>query len=39
MKAEEYTIEVQLGPGPGTFSYITSDLGHSYIDVNAGYRS
>jgi glutamate N-acetyltransferase/amino-acid N-acetyltransferase len=39
MKSEEYGIEVRLGSGPGTFSYITSDLGHGYIDVNAGYRS
>ncbi len=39
MKAQEYTIELVLGKGPGTFSYITSDLGHGYIDVNAGYRS
>lgn len=39
MRAEEYTIEISLGDGPGTFSYLTSDLGHAYIDVNAGYRS
>ena len=39
MKSEEYIIELILGSGPGTFSYITSDLGHGYIDVNAGYRS
>jgi glutamate N-acetyltransferase / amino-acid N-acetyltransferase len=39
MKASEYEIEVILGSGPGVFSYITSDMGHSYIDVNAGYRS
>lgn len=39
MRAEEYEIEVILGKGPGTFSYITSDMGHSYIDVNAGYRT
>jgi glutamate N-acetyltransferase/amino-acid N-acetyltransferase len=39
MKSEEYGIEVSLGTGPGTFSYITSDLGHSYVDINAGYRS
>lgn len=39
MKAPEYTVELVLGDGPGTFSYITSDLGHAYIDVNAGYRS
>jgi glutamate N-acetyltransferase / amino-acid N-acetyltransferase len=34
-----YSIEVQLGDGPGAFSYLTSDLGHGYVDVNAGYRS
>lgn len=39
MRASEYEIELILGRGPGTFSYITSDLGHSYIDVNAGYRT
>ncbi len=39
MAAEAYTIEVCLGPGPGEFTYITSDLGHGYVDVNAGYRS
>lgn len=39
MQAPEYTIEVELGSGPGQFSYITSDLGHAYIDVNAGYRT
>jgi glutamate N-acetyltransferase/amino-acid N-acetyltransferase len=39
MKAKEYGIELILGKGPGTFSYITSDLGHGYVDVNAGYRS
>lgn len=39
MRAENYTIDVSLGEGPGTFSYLTSDLGHGYVDVNAGYRS
>jgi glutamate N-acetyltransferase/amino-acid N-acetyltransferase len=39
MKEKEYEIEMILGKGPGTFSYITSDLGHGYIDVNAGYRT
>jgi glutamate N-acetyltransferase/amino-acid N-acetyltransferase len=34
-----YTIEIGLGSGAGEFSYLTSDLGHSYVDVNAGYRS
>jgi glutamate N-acetyltransferase/amino-acid N-acetyltransferase len=39
MANEEYTVEFSLGSGPGSFSYFTSDLGHSYVDVNAGYRS
>lgn len=36
---EAYTVELSLGEGPGSFSYFTSDLGHGYVDVNAGYRS
>jgi glutamate N-acetyltransferase / amino-acid N-acetyltransferase len=39
MQAESFTIELELGAGPGRFTYLTSDLGHSYVDVNAGYRS
>jgi glutamate N-acetyltransferase/amino-acid N-acetyltransferase len=34
-----YVIEVELGSGPGEFVYLTSDLGHGYVDVNASYRS
>jgi glutamate N-acetyltransferase/amino-acid N-acetyltransferase len=34
-----YTITLVLGDGPGRAAYLTSDLGHSYVDVNAGYRS
>lgn len=34
-----YTITLALGDGPGRASYLTSDLGHGYVDVNAGYRS
>jgi glutamate N-acetyltransferase / amino-acid N-acetyltransferase len=34
-----YLIEIQLGDGPGAFSYLSSDLGHGYVDINAGYRS
>lgn len=36
---KEYVIHVQLGSGGGKSRYLTSDLGHSYVDVNAGYRS
>jgi glutamate N-acetyltransferase / amino-acid N-acetyltransferase len=39
LKGPSYKIEVSLGSGPGAFSYLTSDLGHGYVDVNADYRS
>jgi glutamate N-acetyltransferase / amino-acid N-acetyltransferase len=34
-----YVVDLVLGSGPGSFTYLTSDLGHGYVDVNAGYRS
>ena len=39
LKKPSYTITLRLGDGPGEFRYLTSDLGHGYVDVNAGYRS
>ncbi len=39
MAAESFSVEIALGSGPGAFSYLTSDLGHGYVDVNASYRS
>lgn len=39
LQQPEYRIELVLGSGSGEFSYLTSDLGHGYVDVNAGYRS
>jgi glutamate N-acetyltransferase / amino-acid N-acetyltransferase len=39
LKTPSYKIEIGLGTGPGAFSYLTSDLGHGYVDVNADYRS
>jgi glutamate N-acetyltransferase/amino-acid N-acetyltransferase len=39
MQAESFNVELRLGSGDGHFTYLTSDLGHSYVDVNAGYRS
>jgi glutamate N-acetyltransferase/amino-acid N-acetyltransferase len=39
LRGPSYKIEVGLGSGPGAFSYLTSDLGHGYVDVNADYRS
>ncbi|HEX9619841.1 MAG TPA: bifunctional glutamate N-acetyltransferase/amino-acid acetyltransferase ArgJ [Polyangiaceae bacterium] len=34
-----FAVDLVLGGGPGAFSYFTSDLGHGYVDVNAGYRT
>jgi glutamate N-acetyltransferase/amino-acid N-acetyltransferase len=34
-----FTVTLVLGEGPGRAAYLTSDLGHGYVDVNAGYRS
>ncbi len=39
LQQAEYELELCLGDGPGRFAYLTSDLGHGYVDVNAGYRS
>ncbi len=39
MQQAEYDIVLVLGDGPGEFTYVTSDLGHGYVDVNAGYRT
>jgi glutamate N-acetyltransferase/amino-acid N-acetyltransferase len=39
MRQNTYGIELVLGDGPGAFTYVTSDFGHGYVDVNAGYRS
>lgn len=39
MKAETFTVELRLGAGNGKATVVTSDLGHGYVDVNAGYRS
>jgi glutamate N-acetyltransferase/amino-acid N-acetyltransferase len=39
LRTKRYVITLTLGDGPGHARYLTSDLGHGYIDVNAGYRS
>jgi glutamate N-acetyltransferase / amino-acid N-acetyltransferase len=39
MRGPRYSIRVQVGDGAGRASYLTCDIGHRYIDVNAGYRS
>ncbi len=39
MAGPKYKIRVGIGRGKGRASYLTCDIGHRYIDVNAGYRS
>lgn len=39
MAGQRYAIRVEVGTGAGRASYLTCDIGHRYIDVNAGYRS
>jgi glutamate N-acetyltransferase/amino-acid N-acetyltransferase len=39
LKEPAYRIELRLGNGPGRARYLTSDLGHEYVNVNADYRS
>lgn len=39
MRKASFEILVDLGQGSAEFTYTTCDMGHAYIDVNAGYRS
>ncbi len=39
MAEARYEIGLKVGVGKGRASYLTCDLGHGYVDVNAGYRS
>lgn len=39
MRRPAYGITVRLGRGKGSGRYITCDLGHGYVNVNANYRS
>ncbi|MCA9643625.1 MAG: bifunctional ornithine acetyltransferase/N-acetylglutamate synthase, partial [Myxococcales bacterium] len=39
MKTDNYSITLTLGGGSHAFTYTTCDLGHGYVDVNAGYRT
>ena len=39
MTTQRFDIELSLGDGPGRARVVTSDFGHGYVDVNAGYRS
>lgn len=39
MLHESYTIELKLGSGKHNANYVTCDLGHEYVRINADYRS
>ncbi|GMW00461.1 MAG: arginine biosynthesis bifunctional protein ArgJ [Candidatus Hydrogenedentota bacterium] len=39
MKQKEFGIRVELGSGPGTATFWTTDLSHDYVSINADYRS
>lgn len=39
MKTPAYEVTVRLGKGAHAARYVMCDLGHTYIDVNASYRS
>ena len=39
MKRDEFTINVDLGIGGGSFRAYGCDLGHEYIKINADYRT
>lgn len=39
MARAEYRITLELGDGPAYASYLGCDLGHEYVNINAGYRS
>ncbi len=39
MKKSQYSIYLYLNQGDGSDFYITTDLSHEYIDINADYRN
>jgi glutamate N-acetyltransferase/amino-acid N-acetyltransferase len=39
MLAREYTIALDLGTGPGRASFLTCDLTHEYVSINADYST
>jgi glutamate N-acetyltransferase/amino-acid N-acetyltransferase len=39
MKMKNYEITIDLNLGKGSYFVYTCDIGHTYIDINGGYRS
>ena len=39
MRKPEFRIRIEIGPGPGSAVFWTSDLSHKYVEINADYRT
>ena len=39
LKARDIAVDINLGDGPGSYSFQASDLGHEYVTLNSDYRS
>ena len=39
MSKREYTIAIQMGGGPGRARFVTCDLTHEYVSINADYST
>lgn len=39
LKAKDVDVEIDLGGGPGGYTFQASDLGHEYVTLNSDYRS
>jgi glutamate N-acetyltransferase / amino-acid N-acetyltransferase len=39
MSEREYTIAIQMGHGPGRARFVTCDLTHEYVSINADYST
>lgn len=39
LKARDIAVDINLGDGPGSYTFQASDLGHEYVTLNSDYRS
>ena len=39
MSGREYTIRIDLGQGSGATRFLTCDLTHDYVSINADYST
>jgi len=39
IRKDSYDVDVDLGVGAGSYFLVFSDLGHRYVEINAGYRT